>query len=66
MNSTFPDPGPYEQIIHPGSLVFDIGACIGQMTEFYLSRGARVIAVEPESVDVKKLRERFGSNDQVT
>jgi FkbM family methyltransferase len=62
----FPDPGPYEYMIHPGDLVFDIGACIGQMTEFYLSRGARVIAVEPESGDVEQLEERFGLNEMVT
>ena len=62
----FPNPGPYEHIIKEGDLVFDIGACIGQMTEFYLSRGARVIAVEPESDDVEKLTERFGDNDKVT
>lgn len=61
----FPDPGPYEHIIKEGDLVFDIGACIGQMTEFYLSRGARVIAVEPESEDVEKLTERFGDNEKV-
>lgn len=65
-NLVFPDPGPYAYMFGPGDLVFDIGACVGQMTEFYLSRGARVIAVEPESADIEELRKRFGDNDQVT
>jgi FkbM family methyltransferase len=65
-NLVFPDPGPYAYMFGPGDLVFDIGACVGQMTEFYLSRGARVIAVEPESADVEELKKRFGSNDRVT
>ena len=36
-----------DDIIHPGSLVFDIGANVGGMTNTYLNLGARVIAVEP-------------------
>ncbi len=48
-------------IIHKDSLVFDIGANIGNMTSVYLSRGARVIAVEPVPEFAAKLRERCPS-----
>jgi FkbM family methyltransferase len=38
----------FRQFIHKGSLVFDIGANVGDMTRCFLSLGARhVIAIEP-------------------
>jgi FkbM family methyltransferase len=38
----------FRQFVHKGSLVFDIGANVGEMTRCFLSLGARhVIAVEP-------------------
>ena len=50
----------FNEIIRPGDLVFDIGANIGRMTDFYLSLGARVIAVEPQSECLKILTKYAG------
>ena len=46
-------------LIHPDSLVFDIGANVGGMTNTYLNMGARVIAVEPVPAFAKKLRANY-------
>ena len=36
-------------IVHPGDVVFDVGAHIGEKTEEYLEHGARlVVAFEPQ------------------
>lgn len=35
------------RFVHPDSLVFDIGANVGQHSSWFLQLGARVIAVEP-------------------
>jgi FkbM family methyltransferase len=60
-------PGLLADLIRPGSLVFDIGANIGRMTYQYLALGARVVAVEPQSVCVdEELRPRFGNDERVT
>jgi FkbM family methyltransferase len=56
-------PGLLADLIGKDSLVFDIGANIGKMSLAYLSLGARVVAVEPQSVCIQELRTRFdGSN----
>ena len=48
----------FRQFVHPGSLVFDIGANVGEMTRCFLSLGARqVIAVEPVPRCLERLRE---------
>ncbi len=52
--------------ILPGDLIFDIGANSGVMTEWYLSRGARVVSVEPQPREVETLKARFGSDPRVT
>ncbi len=44
-----------DNIIHPGSLVFDVGANRGTMTSVYLAHGASVIAVEPSAGFADKL-----------
>ncbi len=60
-------PGLLTEYIREGSLVFDIGANIGRMTYQYLARGARVVAVEPQSVCVGEfLIPQFGGNERVT
>jgi len=60
-------PGLLTEWIGKDSLVFDIGANIGRMTYVYLSLGARVVAVEPQSVCVnEQLRPRLGNDDRVT
>lgn len=40
-------------------LIFDIGANVGMKTDVYLRLGARVVAVEPDEVNQKILREKF-------
>ena len=43
-----------------GALVFEIGACIGDMVAGFLAHGAGwVVAVEPEEEDVEYMRTRF-------
>src|SRR5208283_3746747 len=55
----------YEQIIKSGSLCFDVGANIGVMTQRMLDCGAKiVIAIEPQHLLAKQLKEKFKS-DQV-
>lgn len=46
----------YRPFVPAGSLVFDIGANIGEYSEAFLDLGARVIAVEPNPDLVQKLR----------
>ncbi len=50
----------YGEFIKPGDLCFDVGAHVGNRTLAWLSIGAKVIAVEPQSECVKYLRRRFG------
>lgn len=51
----------FRQFVHQGSLVFDIGANVGEMTRCFLSLGAgRVIAVEPVPWCQQHLREIRG------
>ena len=48
-------------IVHTGKLVYDVGMCRGEDTEFYLSRGCRVVGVEANPVLVASLREKFAA-----
>lgn len=52
--------------ILPGELVFDIGAHTGVKTEWFLNRGARVVAVEPQTACLDSLRARFGQHPNLT
>ncbi len=47
------------------SLVFDVGAHIGNKTDEYLRRGARVVCFEPQPDCCQKLRNRFARNEKV-
>jgi FkbM family methyltransferase len=49
------------QFIHPGTLVFDIGAHTGYYTDCFLSLGAKVICVEPQPYCIHKLKHRFSN-----
>jgi FkbM family methyltransferase len=60
------DPGLYRRIFRAHDLVFDIGAGTGKMSEWYLHRGARVVAVEPEQVDYEALCANLGDNSRAT
>lgn len=46
----------YSNWVRPGSLVFDVGANIGERTRVLLSLGAEVVAVEPQPNCVTSLR----------
>ncbi|MDH6100727.1 FkbM family methyltransferase [Anabaenopsis sp. FSS-46] len=48
------------------SLIFDIGANVGNKTDVYLSLGCSVIAVEPDKRCVKILKRRFSKNRNFT
>jgi FkbM family methyltransferase len=52
--------------ILPGELVFDIGAHTGAKTEWYLNRGARVVAVEPQQACLDALQSRLGQHRNLT
>lgn len=50
----------------PGDLVFDIGAHVGNKSEWFLERGLEVICVEPQPAMIQILRDRFASNPSAT
>jgi FkbM family methyltransferase len=52
----------YAQLIHPGDLVFDVGANVGNRTKVFLRLGARVVAFEPLSSCAGMLDRALGSN----
>src|SRR5580765_390764 len=47
----------YRQFVHRGSLVFDIGANVGERTQIFLDLGASVVAIEPVPSCLARLRE---------
>jgi FkbM family methyltransferase len=51
--------GFFGQFVHPGDLVFDVGANDGRYTDAFVELGATVVAVEPNPPLAKVLRERF-------
>ena len=53
-------PTSWETLVHPGDLVFDVGAGDGTMTDRLVARGARVICVEAHPTRASALRERYG------
>ena len=55
----------YRQFVHPGTLVFDVGANVGHYTLLFESLGARVLAVEPQASLVAGLRRRFAGRPRV-
>ena len=55
----------YAQFIKSGTLCFDAGANVGNRTEVFRSLGARVIAIEPQSACLTRLRERFDLDSDV-
>jgi len=48
----------YRRMLPPGGLAFDLGANVGEITEWLLRAGARVVAVEPQPECVAELRAR--------
>ena len=55
----------YSQFVKAGDLCFDIGANFGNRTEAFRALGARVVAVEPQGVCLKRLRRQFGRDSDV-
>jgi FkbM family methyltransferase len=56
-------------IVHavlPGETVFDVGANLGDKAQWFVDRGARVIAVEPQPKLIDHLKLRFSDNQLVT
>lgn len=56
----------YSHFISKESLCFDIGANVGDVTEIFLALGARVISVEPQTVCLRALQRRYGTNPNVS
>src|SRR4249919_434049 len=50
----------FRDFVQPEALVFDIGANRGEMTDAFLSLGARVVAVEPNPALADELVRHFG------
>ncbi|SMD13532.1 FkbM family methyltransferase [Sporomusa malonica] len=56
----------YSQFIKKGTLVFDVGANIGNRTETFLNLGATVIAIEPQPYCADILIQKYSSNENFT
>ncbi len=56
----------YGQFIRKGDLCFDLGAHLGNRTDVWLALGAQVIAVEPQPVCIKELKQRFSAHPDFT
>ncbi len=54
----------YRALITPGTLVFDIGAHVGDRTACFRRLGARVIALEPQPDCAALLRDEFSTDAQ--
>src|SRR5690606_12638782 len=55
----------YAPFVGPGSLVFDVGAHLGDRTAAFASLGARVVALEPQPAVARWLRRIVGRNPRV-
>jgi hypothetical protein len=56
----------YGQFAAEGDLCFDIGANLGNRVRCFRAHGCRVVAVEPQSFCLGKLRKEFAGDPQVT
>jgi FkbM family methyltransferase len=56
----------YQQFIKKGDLCFDVGANMGSRTETFSKLGAKIIAIEPTQNCSQVLRDKFGTNPNVT
>jgi FkbM family methyltransferase len=57
--------GFFGQFVRDGSLVFDVGANVGDKAAVFLALGARVVAFEPQPVCVKMLHKRFRGSPNI-
>ncbi|MGW5671817.1 FkbM family methyltransferase [Micromonospora sp. NPDC003776] len=56
----------YARFVHPGDLVFDIGAHVGDRLGSFRRLGARVVAVEPQPLCVRALRALYADDPAAT
>ncbi|MFT5645387.1 MAG: FkbM family methyltransferase [Aureispira sp.] len=56
----------YQQFINKGDLCFDVGANMGSRTDTFSKLGAKVIAIEPTQNCCQVLRNKFGTNSNVS
>ncbi|NES13582.1 FkbM family methyltransferase [Micromonospora sp. PPF5-17] len=56
----------YARFVHPGDLVFDLGAHVGDRLGSFRRLGARVVAVEPQPLCVRALRALYADDPRVT
>ncbi len=55
----------YRQFVRDGDLCFDIGANLGNRLRCFRAMGCRVVAVEPQSFCLRRLRKDFGRDRAV-
>lgn len=55
----------YAPFLGPGSLVFDVGAHLGDRSAAFASLGARVVALEPQPAVARWLRRIVGRNPRI-
>ena len=48
----------FSPFVQRGSLVFDIGACHGELTDVFASLGCRVVSVEPNPAQAALIQKR--------
>lgn len=51
--------------INPGDIVIDCGANVGDVTDYFVTRGAIVYAFEPNPYAFQRLQSRFDGNNNV-
>lgn len=56
----------YATLVRPGDLVFDIGAHVGDRIGSFRRLGARVVALEPQPLCVRAIREIYAGDPGVT
>ena len=56
----------FSELVHPGDLVLDVGANIGEFTAAFRDLAARVVAVEPQPRLSEHLHRRFRADPDVT
>ena len=56
----------YSKFVQKNNLCFDVGANIGNKTEIFVSLGAKVVSIEPQSKCIQKLKEKFKESGVVT
>jgi len=55
----------YRRFVRPGDLVFDIGSHVGDRIASFRRLGARVVAVEPQPLCVRAIREIYAGDPDV-